>query len=78
MGLITSGSAWAHATEAKAAVARSHGLLLPYFLYVARLEHPAKNHARLIAGLQCLQGGDGFPVATGAGRRRLAWGRSHP
>ncbi|HTB81356.1 MAG TPA: glycosyltransferase family 1 protein [Opitutaceae bacterium] len=34
---------------AKAAVARNHGLHQPFFLYVARLEHPAKNHARLIA-----------------------------
>jgi glycosyltransferase involved in cell wall biosynthesis len=36
-------------TAAKAAVGRSHGLHQPFFLYVARLEHPAKNHARLIA-----------------------------
>jgi glycosyltransferase involved in cell wall biosynthesis len=35
--------------KANAAVARSHGLHQPFFLYVARLEHPAKNHARLIA-----------------------------
>jgi glycosyltransferase involved in cell wall biosynthesis len=34
---------------ARVAVARSHGLRQPFFLYVARLEHPAKNHARLIA-----------------------------
>lgn len=26
-----------------------HGIQPPFFLYVARLEHPAKNHARLIA-----------------------------
>jgi glycosyltransferase involved in cell wall biosynthesis len=30
-------------------LARRHGLHPPFFLYVARLEHPAKNHARLIA-----------------------------
>ena len=34
--------------EAKTFVARKHGLRQPFFLYVARLEHPAKNHARLI------------------------------
>lgn len=35
--------------EAKAAVALRCGLTGPFFLYVARLEHPAKNHVRLIA-----------------------------
>jgi glycosyltransferase involved in cell wall biosynthesis len=34
---------------AAAFVARRHGVRQPFFLYVARLEHPAKNHARLIA-----------------------------
>lgn len=32
-----------------AEVARPHGIRPPFFLYVARLEHPGKNHARLIA-----------------------------
>jgi glycosyltransferase involved in cell wall biosynthesis len=35
--------------EATAAIAQRHGLHPPFFLYVARLEHPGKNHARLIA-----------------------------
>ncbi len=35
--------------EAAAMIARDHGVHSPFFLYVARLEHPAKNHARLIA-----------------------------
>jgi glycosyltransferase involved in cell wall biosynthesis len=35
--------------EAKAVLTARHGLVRPFFLYVARLEHPAKNHARLIA-----------------------------
>jgi len=35
-------------TMAKTAVAHSHGVHQPFFLYVARLEHPAKNHVRLI------------------------------
>jgi glycosyltransferase involved in cell wall biosynthesis len=34
--------------EARAVVRRRHGLAQPFFLYVARLEHPAKNHVRLI------------------------------
>ncbi len=36
-------------TEARAAILQRHGLRPPFFLYVARLEHPAKNHVRLIA-----------------------------
>lgn len=35
--------------EASRLVAQRHGLHPPFFLYVARLEHPGKNHARLIA-----------------------------
>jgi glycosyltransferase involved in cell wall biosynthesis len=35
--------------EASRIIAQKHGLHPPFFLYVARLEHPAKNHARLIA-----------------------------
>jgi glycosyltransferase involved in cell wall biosynthesis len=35
--------------EAAALIAQRHDLHPPFFLYVARLEHPAKNHARLIA-----------------------------
>jgi len=34
---------------AKVEVARQHGLSRPFFLYVARLEHPGKNHVRLVA-----------------------------
>lgn len=33
---------------AAALLSRRHGVRAPFFLYVARLEHPAKNHARLI------------------------------
>jgi glycosyltransferase involved in cell wall biosynthesis len=39
------GSREAARTEA----ARRHGLNQPFFLYIARLEHPAKNHVRLIS-----------------------------
>jgi glycosyltransferase involved in cell wall biosynthesis len=37
------------AAEAKSLIAERFGLKQRFFLYVARLEHPAKNHARLIA-----------------------------
>lgn len=33
---------------AKETIAWRHGIRQPFFLYVARLEHPAKNHTRLI------------------------------
>jgi glycosyltransferase involved in cell wall biosynthesis len=36
------------AEAARAAVCVPRGVTGPFFLYVARLEHPAKNHARLI------------------------------
>jgi glycosyltransferase involved in cell wall biosynthesis len=38
--------------EAKAVVGRRHGLSEPFFLYIARLEHPGKNHVRLIAAFE--------------------------
>jgi len=34
--------------EAKKEIVQQHGINAPFFLYVARLEHPAKNHVRLI------------------------------
>jgi glycosyltransferase involved in cell wall biosynthesis len=34
--------------QAQAEVERRHNLSAPFFLYIARLEHPAKNHVRLI------------------------------
>jgi glycosyltransferase involved in cell wall biosynthesis len=37
---------------AKAEVAKRHQLPKPFFLYVARLEHPAKNHVRLISAFE--------------------------
>jgi glycosyltransferase involved in cell wall biosynthesis len=37
---------------AKRQVALAHGLERPFFLYVARLEHPAKNHLRLIEAFE--------------------------
>jgi glycosyltransferase involved in cell wall biosynthesis len=43
------------AGEARARMAKSHGVLSPFFLHVARLEHPAKNHARLIAAFNAFK-----------------------
>ena len=34
--------------QSRAQVAQRHGIARPFLLYVARLEHPAKNHVRLI------------------------------
>jgi glycosyltransferase involved in cell wall biosynthesis len=38
----------ADSKEARASVAERYGIAAPFFLYVARLEHPGKNHVRLI------------------------------
>lgn len=43
------------AAHARAAIARRHGIRDPFFLYVARLEHPGKNHLRLIEAFEALQ-----------------------
>ncbi len=44
--------------QARADVARRHDLQPPFFLYIARLEHPGKNHVRLISAF------DEFKAAT--------------
>jgi glycosyltransferase involved in cell wall biosynthesis len=46
---------------AKADLARSRDLHRPFFLYVARLEHPAKNHARLVAAFNGFKSESGLP-----------------
>lgn len=46
--------------KAQAEAARRHQLRKPFFLYVARLEHPAKNHVRLISAFNA------FKAATGS------------
>jgi len=46
--------------QARALLAKRHGLRRPFFLYVARLEHPGKNHVRLIAAF------DAFKATTGS------------
>lgn len=45
---------------ARAWTAEKHGITAPYFLYVSRLEHPGKNHVRLIEAF------DAFKKATGS------------
>lgn len=40
------------AADAMGRVAQRWVLNLPYFLYISRLEHPAKNHVRLIAAYE--------------------------
>ena len=37
---------------ARQAVAQQYGVRQPFFLYLARLEHPGKNHLRLIAAFE--------------------------
>lgn len=49
-----------NAAEAKAEAAKRWGLERPFFLYVSRLEHPAKNHVRLIEAFSR------FKAATGS------------
>ena len=39
---------------------RKHGIRKPFFLYIARLRHPAKNHVRLITAF------NQFKTATGS------------
>jgi glycosyltransferase involved in cell wall biosynthesis len=41
-----------NAELARATVAERFGLSRPFFLYVARLEHPGKNHVRLISAFE--------------------------
>lgn len=49
------------AEAARAAVCAPRGLTAPFFLYVARLEHPAKNHARLIEAFSRYKAATGSP-----------------
>lgn len=43
------------------AIARRHGVVAPFFLYVARLEHPAKNHVKLIRAFNRFKAASGSP-----------------
>jgi len=53
---------------AKSFAAKQFGLQWPFLLYVARLEHPAKNHVRLIAAF------DQFKAASGSDWRLVFGG----
>ena len=54
---------------ARAGVATRHGLHQPYFLYISRLEHPGKNHVRLIEAFAAFKKATGSPwqLALGGG-----------
>jgi glycosyltransferase involved in cell wall biosynthesis len=54
--------------EAKARLAASTGIDAPFFLYVARLEHPAKNHVRLVEAF------NRFKAQTGLNWKRVLGG----
>ena len=54
--------------EAKGFIARTRGISQPFFLYIARLEHPGKNHVRLIEAF------NQFKSATGSGWRLVLGG----
>jgi glycosyltransferase involved in cell wall biosynthesis len=46
--------------QAQAEMAERHQLRQPFFLYVARLEHPGKNHVRLISAFNQFKSATGF------------------
>jgi glycosyltransferase involved in cell wall biosynthesis len=54
---------------ARAWTAGKHGLTAPYFLYVSRLEHPGKNHVRLIEAFVAFKKatGSNWQLALGGG-----------
>jgi glycosyltransferase involved in cell wall biosynthesis len=47
--------------RAKKLCAEKFGLDRPFFLYVARLEHPAKNHVRLVEAFDHFKAASGLP-----------------
>lgn len=47
------------AEQARASMERRYGVDRPFFLYVARLEHPGKNHVRLIEAFNRFKGSTG-------------------
>lgn len=54
---------------ARAWTAEKHGITAPYFLYVSRLEHPGKNHVRLIEAFVAFKKATGsdWQLALGGG-----------
>jgi glycosyltransferase involved in cell wall biosynthesis len=53
--------------ESQAHVASKFGLDRPYFLYVARLEHPGKNHVRLIEAFEKFKDASSSPALLAFG-----------
>ena len=51
----------ASAADDRRAIARAAGIATPFFLYVARLEHPAKNHVKLIRAFNRFKAATGSP-----------------
>jgi glycosyltransferase involved in cell wall biosynthesis len=49
------------AGEARAYVRERYGVDTPYLLYIARIDHPGKNHIRLIEAFNRLKGATGLP-----------------
>jgi len=49
------------AAEARALVARNYGVDTPYILYIARIDHPGKNHIRLIEAFAALKARTDLP-----------------
>jgi glycosyltransferase involved in cell wall biosynthesis len=61
------------AEEAAAMVSKRHAVRPPFILYTSRIEHPGKNHARLIRAFAELKRKDGIPhqlVLAGTDRER--------
>lgn len=46
---------------ARTALSARRGIAAPFFFYVARLEHPAKNHVRLVAAFNAFKAATGSP-----------------
>jgi glycosyltransferase involved in cell wall biosynthesis len=59
----------ADTAAAQAWAESKHGLTEPFFLYVSRLEHPGKNHVRLIEAFTAFKQSTGSPwqLALGGG-----------
>lgn len=65
---------------AREAVRLRHGIHAPYLLYVSRVEHPSKNHVRLIDALARVKAACRTPhqiVCVGADRERAAEVHAH-
>jgi len=55
--------------KARQTTSELRGITAPFFLYVARLEHPAKNHVRLNRGVRPFQAATARPGNSCSGQR---------